>query len=93
MDDIPQLMTTAEAAKALRCSTATVLRRLKNGDLEGSADMGRVTVRSIRELLGITPVGSLDELREVSKTLDDLESRESAEPEPSTPTKESDDAT
>ena len=53
MTDIPEVMTTAEAAKALRCSTATIRRKLRSKELEGSADMGRVTVRSVRALLGI----------------------------------------
>lgn len=53
MTDIPEVMTTTEAAKALRCSTATVLRRIRNGSLEGSADLGRVTKRSVVALLGL----------------------------------------
>ena len=59
MTDIPEVMTTAEAAEALRCSNATVLRRIRNKSLEGSADMGRVTVRSVRKLLGL--LDSLDD--------------------------------
>jgi len=53
MENIPEVMTTAEAAKALRCSTATIRRKLRSKELEGSVDMGRVTVRSVRALLGI----------------------------------------
>ena len=49
-----QVVSTAEAAKILDVSTATVRRMHKRGTLKGflSKGMGRITVASIEELLG-----------------------------------------
>ena len=93
MTDIPEVMTTAEAAKALRCSTATIRRKLKSKELEGSVDMGRVTVRSVMWLLNITPLKTLSECRAAVETLIDLESRIAPATPPSTPAESDDDAT
>jgi len=93
MTDIPEVMTTAEAAKALRCSTSTIRRKLRSKELEGSVDMGRVTVRSVMWLLGITEVKTLAECRAAVETLIDLEARITPATPPSTPAESDDDAT
>ena len=53
MTDIPDVLTTKEAAEALRVNRSTVRRWLKDGKLEGGA--GRITKRSVLALLGLGP--------------------------------------
>jgi hypothetical protein len=51
MTEIPDVLTTKEAAEALRVNRSTIRRWLKNGKLEGGE--GRVTKRSVLKVLGV----------------------------------------
>jgi excisionase family DNA binding protein len=55
MADIPEVLTTREAATAFRVSESTIRRWLDEGRLRGNAAIGRVTKESVNELLGVKP--------------------------------------